>query len=132
MSKLRLLLPLAAVLCLASTFPITASAASLPSFFEPDSLKEVFLARSLAPLPTKCGPVCDTFALGTTPTATAIGTTCALATSSLASQLMSYANSSCGTLSCHFAVTTTVACHAVSGGYSISGYATFGCRDSTC
>lgn len=130
MPKLRQLLPLAAFLCLASTF--TATAAPVPSFFAPDSLKEVFLARSLAPLPTKCGPVCDTSVLSTTPTATAIGTTCALATSSLVSQLMIYANSSCGTLSCHFSVTTTVACHAVSGGFSVSGYATFGCRDTTC
>ena len=130
MPKLRLLLPFAAVLCLASTF--TATAAPVPSFFAPDSLKEVFLAKSLAPLPTKCGPYCDTSFGGVTPTATAIGTTCALATSSLSTQLKSYANSYCGTNSCAFVVTTTVACHAISGGFSISGYATFGCRDTTC
>jgi len=130
MTKLRLLLPLAALLCLASTF--SAAAAPVPSFFAPDSLKEVFLARSLAPLPTKCGPYCDTLGGGTTPTASAIGTTCALATSSLSTQLKSYANSYCGTNSCAFVVTTTVACHAISGGFSVSGYATFGCRDSTC
>jgi hypothetical protein len=130
MPKLRLLLPFAAVLCLASTF--TATAAPVPSFFAPDSLKEVFLARSLALLPTKCGPYCDTSFGGVTPTASAIGTTCALATSSLSTQLKSYANSYCGTNSCAFVVTTTVACHAISGGFSISGYATFGCRDSTC
>ena len=131
MSKLRLLLPLAAVLCLASTF--SATAAPVPAFFAPDSLKEVFLASSLtSKLPTKCGGYCDLGEGGTTPTATAIGTTCALATSSLTSQLKTYANSYCGTLSCSNVVTTTVACHAISGGYSISGYATFGCRDSTC
>ena len=130
MPKLRLLLPFAAVLCLASTF--TATAAPVPSFFAPDSLKEVFLAKSLAPLPTKCGPYCDTSFGGVTPTASAIGTTCALATSSLSTQLKSYANSYCGTNSCAFVVTTTVACHAISGGFSISGYATFGCRDTTC
>jgi hypothetical protein len=130
MPKLRLLLPFAAVLCLASTF--TATAAPVPSFFAPDSLKEVFLARSLAPLPTKCGPYCDTSFGGVTPTATAIGTSCTIATSNLTAQLKSYATSYCGTGGCQVVVTTTVACHAVSGGFSISGYATFGCRDSTC
>jgi hypothetical protein len=133
MRKLHLLLPFAAVLCLASTFTSTATAAPVPSFFQQDSLKEVFLASSLtAKLPTKCGPYCDTSFGGVTPTASAIGTTCALATSSLSTQLKSYANSYCGTNSCAFVVTTTVACHAISGGFSVSGYATFGCRDTTC
>jgi hypothetical protein len=130
MPKLRLLLPLAALLCLASTF--SATAAPVPSFFAPDSLKEVFLARSLAPLPTKCGAYCDTAGGGVTPTATAIGTSCTIATSNLTTQLKSYATSYCGNGGCKVIVTTTVACHAVSGGFSVSGYATFGCPDSTC
>jgi hypothetical protein len=80
MSKLRLLLPLAAMMGLAPIF--TASAAPVPSFFQQDSLKEVFLASSLtAKLPTKCGNYCDTVS---------------------------------------------------TGGYLVSGYATFGCPDSTC
>jgi len=132
MRKLRLLLPFAAVLCMPFTFTVTASAAPVPSFFESDSLKEVFLARSLAPLPTKCGPFCDLTGGGTTPTATAIGTSCTIATTNLSTQLQSYANSFCGTGGCRLHITTTVACHAVSGGFSVSGYATFGCRDSTC
>jgi hypothetical protein len=131
MPKLRLLLlPLAALLCLASTF--LASAAPVPAFFQQDSLKEVFLAKSLAPLPTKCGAYCDTASGGTTPTATAIGTSCTIATSNLTAQLKSYGTSWCGNNACKVVVTTTVACHAVSGGFSVSGYATFGCPDSTC
>lgn len=131
MPKLRLLLPLAAVLCLASTF--SATAAPVPAFFAPDSLKEVFLASSLtAKLPTKCGNYCDTVGGGVTPTATAIGTSCTIATSNLTAQLRSYGNSYCGNGACKVVVTTTVACHAVSGGFSVSGYATFGCPDSTC
>ena len=132
MHKLRLLLPFAAVICLASTLTAPASAAPVPAFFQQDSLKEVFLASSLtAKLPTKCGAYCDLSEGGTSPTATAIGTSCAIATSNLSAQLQSYANSFCGS-GCRVVVTTTVACHAVSGGFSISGYATFGCRDSTC
>ncbi len=130
MPKLRLLLPLAALLCLASTF--SATAAPVPSFFAPDALKEVFLAKSLAPLPIKCGHYCDTAGGGTTPTATAIGTSCTIATSNLTAQLRSYGSSYCGNGPCQVVVTTTVACHAVSGGFSVSGYATFGCPDSTC
>jgi len=93
----------------------------------------VFLAAFGGPQPAMaCGPYCDMLGGGTTPTATAIGTSCAIAQSNLTAQLKSYANSYCGTLGCNLVVTTTQACHAVSGGYSVSGYATFGCRDSTC
>lgn len=79
-----------------------------------------------------CGPYCDSPGSYQTPTATAIGTTCAIAQANLNSQLQSYANSFCGTQGCQRVVTITVACHATGSGYSISGYATHGCRDSTC
>lgn len=79
-----------------------------------------------------CGPYCDTSWGGTTPTATAIGSSCSIAQTNLTAQLQSYANSYCGTRGCQLAVTITVPCYATSGGYAISGYATFGCRDSTC
>src|ERR1043166_7359935 len=93
----------------------------------------VFLAVSVSPqAAVACGPYCDTTGGGTTPVATAIGSSCAVAPTNLTSQLKSYANSYCGTGSCQLVVTTTVACHATGGGYSVSGYATFGCRDSTC
>jgi hypothetical protein len=79
-----------------------------------------------------CGPYCDHSWGGTTPTATAIGTSCSVAQTNLNSQLKSFANSFCGTGGCQLVVTTTVACNWTGSGYSVSGYATFGCRDSTC
>ncbi|HVR97949.1 MAG TPA: hypothetical protein VMW27_15125 [Thermoanaerobaculia bacterium] len=95
----------------------------------------VVLAESVHPQAqaVACGPYCDTAGGSTTPTATAIGSSCTVAQSNLTSQLKSYGNSYCGFVgSCQLVVTTTVACHATGGGYSVSGYATFGCRDSTC
>jgi hypothetical protein len=132
MSKLRLLLPLTAVLALAPAF--AASAAPVPSFFQQNSLKEVFLASSLtAKLPTKCGAYCDMSEGGTSPTAPAAGDTCDTANTDLSQQLRSFAHSYCGTLACNVTIHTTVACHPLStGGYSVSGYATFGCSDTTC
>lgn len=79
-----------------------------------------------------CGPYCDSPGGYVTPTATAIGSTCAIAQSNLTAQLQSYANSYCGTRGCQLVVTITAACQATGSGYSISGYATHGCRDSTC
>jgi hypothetical protein len=78
-----------------------------------------------------CGPICDNFPLHKSPTDTAIGTSCAIANSNLQTDLHNYANSVCG-LSCQDTVTTTVACQASGSGFSVSGYITFGCRDSTC
>ena len=101
--------------------------------FVPLALVLVVIAVATSPKKLgACGPYCDSPGGYTSPPATAIGTSCALATSSLSTQLKSYANSSCGSNSCSMTVFTTVACHAVSGGYSVTGYATFGCRDSTC
>ncbi|HEX4496734.1 MAG TPA: hypothetical protein VIE43_13775 [Thermoanaerobaculia bacterium] len=129
-----------AVVAMSLAASLSASAAPLPLFSQDDPMAAVFLASShnsspervKSPLPTKCGSYCDTTEGGTTPPATAIGTSCTVAQTNLSSQLKSYANSVCGTLSCNFLVTTTVACHAASGGYSVTGTATFGCRDSTC
>ncbi len=99
----------------------------------PVALLFVFLAASVGPQTAMaCGPYCDMSGGGTTPTATAIGSSCTVAQSNLTAQLKSYANSFCGIHGCNVVVTTTVACHATGGGYSVSGYATFGCRDSTC
>ena len=131
MSKLRFV-PLAFVLMsLAASF--AASAAPFALFCsQEDPMERVFLAAShKAQLPTKCGPYCDSPGSYVTPTATAIGTSCAIAQTNLTNQLKSYANSTCGA-SCQLVVTTTVACHASGSGYSVSGYATHGCRDSTC
>lgn len=129
MLKLRLV-PLAAV-CMSLAGVFAASAAPLR---EEDPVKEVFLASSriAKPLLLKCGTYCDMTDGGSTPTATAIGTSCTVAQSNLTSQLRSYANSFCVTGGCNLVVTTTVSCHADGGGYSVSGYATFGCFDSTC
>jgi hypothetical protein len=130
MLKLRLIA--LAVVCM-SLAAVVASAEPLPIPREEDPLKQVFLASSrVAKLPTKCGPYCDLTSGGTTPTATAIGSTCTIAQSNLTTQLRNYANSFCGTGGCNLVVHTTVACHADAGGFSVSGYATFGCRDSTC
>ena len=131
MSKLRFV-PLAFVLMsLAASF--TASAAPFALFCsQEDPMERVFLAAShKARLPTKCGPYCDSPGGYTTPTATAIGSSCAIAQANLTAQLKSYANSTCGA-SCQLVVTTTVACHASGSGFAVSGYATHGCRDSTC
>jgi hypothetical protein len=131
MPKLRFV-PLAFVLMsLAAAF--AASAAPFALFCsQEDPMERVFLAAShKAQLPTKCGPYCDSPGGYTTPTATAIGTSCTVAQTNLTTQLRNYANSVCGN-SCQLVVTTTVACHASGTGYSVSGYATHGCRDSTC
>ena len=131
MSKFRFV-PLAFVLMsLAASF--SASAAPFALFCsQEDPMERVFLAASQkAQLPTKCGPYCDSPGGYTTPTATAIGTSCTVAQTNLTNQLKSYANSTCG-VSCQLVVTTTVACHASGSGYSVSGYAKHGCRDSTC
>jgi hypothetical protein len=104
-------------------------------FFLPLALAFVFLAMSSnspSGLAYACGPYCDNPGGYTTPPATAIGTSCAIAQTNLTNQLKSYANSFCGTGSCQNVVIITTACHAVSGGFSVTGYATFGCRDSTC
>jgi hypothetical protein len=132
MSKLRLLLPLAAIIGLAPIF--TASAEPVRSCFQQDSLKEFFLASSLAAkVAPKCGAYCDMAGGGTSPTAPAAGDTCATANTDLSQQLHAYASSYCGNLACHVTIVTTVACHPLStGGYEVSGYATFGCPDSTC
>ena len=101
----------------------------------PLALAFVFLAMSGSSpsgLAFACGPYCDSPGGYTTPPATAIGTSCAIAQTNLTNQLKSYANSVCGTGSCQNVVIITTACHAVSGGFSITGYATHGCRDSTC
>ncbi|HEY0552672.1 MAG TPA: hypothetical protein VGG20_00285 [Thermoanaerobaculia bacterium] len=128
MLKLRLTLLAAVCMSLASVFP--ASAAPLPSPFSQgeDPLKQVFLASSriAKPLPIKCG-TCDMATGGTTPTATAIGTSCTMATSNLTAQLVAYATSVCGPRHCSFVITVTIGCHPDSGGYSITGYATFHC-----
>ena len=89
-------------------------------------------AKSVKPLPTKCGPYCDRTGGSTTPTATAIGASCPVAQTNLTSQLQAYANSFCGARGCNLVVHTPVACHPATGGYSVSGYATFGCLDSNC
>jgi hypothetical protein len=132
MSKLRLLLPLAALIGLAPLF--TASAEPAPSCFQQDELKQFFLASSRTPkLAPRCGAYCDLAGGGTTPTAPAAGDTCATASQDLSQQLHSFASSYCGNLACHVTIVTTVACHPLStGGYEVSGYATFGCPDSTC
>lgn len=130
MSKFRLV-PLAFVLMsLAASF--SASAAPFALFCsQEDPMERVFLAAShKAQLPTKCGPYCDSPGSYSTPAATAIGSSCAIAQTNLTTQLKNYANSFCG--SCQLVVTTTVACHASGTGFSVSGYATYGCRDSTC
>lgn len=132
MSKLRLLLPLAAIIGLAPVF--TASAEPVHACFQQDSLKEFFLASSLAgKVAPKCGAYCDLAGGGTTPTVPAAGDTCATASTDLSQQLHSYASSYCGNLACQVTIFTTIACHSLpTGGYGVSGYATFGCPDSTC
>jgi hypothetical protein len=134
MSKLRLALLAVVLMSLATAF--AASAAPLPFFAQQDPLEQVFLASSRAPhLPhfqTKCGAYCDTTVHGTTPTATAIGSSCTTVQSNLTSQLNSYAHSYCVTKQCNLVVTTTVACHVSGTGYSVSGYATFNCTDNNC
>ena len=131
MPKLRFV-PLAFVL-MSLAASLTASAAPFALFCsQEDPMERVFLAAShKAQLPTKCGPYFDSPGGYVTPTATAIGSSCAVAQTNLTNQLKSYANSTCGA-SCQLVVTTTVACHATGTGYSVSGYATHGCRDSTC
>ena len=80
-----------------------------------------------------CGPYCDPAGGGVTPSSTGIGSSCSIATTNLTTQLKAYANGFCGpTGSCQLVVHTTIACHAEGGGYSVTGYGTFGCRDSTC
>jgi hypothetical protein len=132
MSKLRLLLPLAAIICLAPIF--TASAEPARFCFQQDSVKEFFLPSSIAPKVTpECGAYCDMTEGGTTPTVPAAGDTCATANTDLSQQLHSFAKSTCGNVACHVTIVTTVTCHPLStGGYEVSGYATFGCPDSTC
>jgi hypothetical protein len=103
-------------------------------FFLPLALAFVFLAMSGSSpsgLAFACGPYCDSPGGYTTPSATAIGTSCAIAEANLTNQLKSYANSVCG-FACQVVVHITTTCHATSGGYSVTGYATHGCRDSTC
>lgn len=132
MSKLRLLLPLAAIIGLTPIF--TASAEPARSCFQQGSPTELFLASSIAAKVTpKCGAYCDMTDGGTLPTIPAAGDTCATASADLSQQLHSFASSSCGNVACHVTIVTTVACHPLStGGYEVSGYATFGCPDSTC
>jgi hypothetical protein len=130
MLKFRLVPSAVVLMSLAAA--VGASAAPLPFCAQEDPMKEVFLASSRAPLPTKCGNYCDTAGGGTTPTGTAIGSSCSVVSTNLTAQLKSYANSFCGNLACKVVVTTTIACHASGSGYSASGYATFGCPDSTC
>jgi hypothetical protein len=130
MPKFRLV-PLAFVLMsLAVSF--AASAAPLALFCaQEDPMERVFhVASQRGKLPTKCGAYCDSPGGYTTPTATAIGTSCTVAQTNLTTQLKSYANSTCQ--SCQLVTNTTVACHASGSGFAVSGYATFGCRDSTC
>lgn len=100
----------------------------------PLALAFVFLAMSGSSPSAQaiaCGPYCDSPGGYTTPPATAIGTSCTIAQTNLTNQLKSYADSVCGK-ACQVVVHITTACHAVSGGYSVTGYATHGCRDSTC
>jgi hypothetical protein len=131
MPKLRFVSLAFVLMSLAASF--AASAAPFALFCsQEDPMERVFLAASpKTQLPTKCGPYCDSPGGYTTPTSTAIGTSCTVAQTNLTTQLRNYANSVCGN-SCQLVVTTTVACHASGTGYSVSGYATHGCRDSTC
>jgi len=123
--------PLAVVLAILGS--TAASAAPAAFCAQSDPLARIFLAASGGPqVQPTCGNYCDLAEGGTTPTATAIGTSCTIAQSNLTSQLKSYANSFCGTLGCHLVVTTTAACSGSGSSFSVSGYATFGCIDSTC
>lgn len=79
-----------------------------------------------------CGTYCANPGLLATPTATATGSTCAIAESNLRAQLQSSATSYCGTPACQLVVTITSACQASGSGYTVSGYANHGCRDTTC
>lgn len=79
-----------------------------------------------------CGTYCAFPGMLVTSTATATGATCAIAEANLRTQLQSYANSYCGTPACQLVVTITSACQASGSGYTVSGYANHGCRDTTC
>lgn len=80
-----------------------------------------------------CGIQCVLADGGTTPTGGGIGNDCTTATNSLKSQLQGYARSHCPSgVACQEVVTITVACHADSSGYSVSGYETYGCQENTC
>jgi hypothetical protein len=133
-----------AVVALSLAVSLSASAAPLPLASQDDPMAAVFLASShnsssasvASPLPTKCGGYCDLTEGGTTPPATAIGTSCTAAQTNLTNSLKSYANSAClafiGNNSCSVVVTTTVGCHASGSGFSVTGTATYGCHDTTC
>jgi hypothetical protein len=132
MSKLRFVSLAFVLMSLAASLAASAAPFAL-SCSQEDPMERVFHAASRkAQLPTKCGAYCDSPGGYTTPTATAIGSSCAIAQTNLTTQLKSYATSTCGGGSCQFVVTTTVACHASGSGFSVSGYGTHGCRDSTC
>lgn len=79
-----------------------------------------------------CGPYCDLSVGGTTPQGAAAGSTCAIAHTNLDTLLRSYASTACGGLPCQ--VKTYSACQLQPDGtnYLAVGYATYGCRDSTC
>ncbi len=94
-------------------------------------------APSLLPPVAKplCGPVCWQWEGGTTPTEQGSGSTCSAATSSLTSQLTQIAQAACLKVAfgeCGLVETITTSCHLVSGAYQVQGYATYGCRDTTC
>jgi len=79
-----------------------------------------------------CGPYCDLGVGGTTPQGAAAGATCAIAQTNLNTLLRSYASTACGGLPCQ--VKTYSACQLQPDGtnYLAVGYATYGCRGSTC
>ncbi len=132
-SRLAVLVLALAALALAA---VPATAAQPFAFCaQADPLTKLFVATSGPGAQPACGPFCAGFDGGTTPTADALGSSCATATSNLDAQLKDYANGTCSVVAgpaCNLMYTTTVACHAVSGGYSVSGYAKYGCRETTC
>jgi hypothetical protein len=132
MLKLRPLLFAVVLMGLLAQAGSAAPAPTLAFCAQVDPLQQIFLAAAggLQANPT-CGPFCNTSDGFTSPTSTGIGTSCTVAQSNLSTQLTSYADSVCGA-SCRVHITTTVACHASGSGFSVSGFASFGCRDSTC
>ncbi len=82
-----------------------------------------------------CQVFCQDSGALTTATTYATGSSCSVALTNLTTLLRSLADTTCGFTAgaCHLNVIQTVPCQQVSPGvYRIDGYATHGCRESTC
>jgi hypothetical protein len=117
-------------------------AQQLPAFMStPQQSLDVKPADPLAGLfipaaaPKTCGPYCNTFAGGSTPSETGTGASCSDALADLTAQLTALAKADCmyqtGRGICNFVVGTRP-CGLVGSSYQIQGIANYNCRDTSC